>query len=155
MHVTYSSAMPMGPIDRSAWAQEVQQLIVRFDPGPRGEGNKSAFARRVKVTTRTIERWIGQKNDVKVETVRAVLEALDLGQQESMDLLGRIGWHFTGPIGSPDIDNDPVIQRIKADPKWTDDQRKHLIEVQVERIKDDMRRRLEEYERFAAWNRAS
>ncbi|TWG21017.1 hypothetical protein FHX34_103546 [Actinoplanes teichomyceticus] len=154
-HVTYSLAMPMGPIDREAWAREVQQLIVRFDPGPKGTGNKSAFARRVKVTTRTIERWIAQENDVKVETVRALLTALNLSRQESVELLGRIGFHLGGSPVMPDPDSDPVIQRIKADPAWNDEQRKDLIEAQVERIKDDTRRRMEEYERFATWNRAS
>lgn len=148
MHVAYSAAMPGGRIDRGVWAREVQRLIVRFDPGPRGDGNKSAFARRIGFTTRTIERWISQSNEVKIETVRSVIDALHLNPQESAELLAEIGFHLAARPEFPMPREDPVILLILADPQWTDDQREELVQAQLDRIEADTVRRQEEYDRI-------
>lgn len=148
MHVAYSAAMPGGRIDRGAWARAVQRLILRFDPGPRGDGNKSAFARRIGMTTRTIERWIGQVHEVKIETVRSVIDALHLSPQESAELLAEIGFHLATRPQRPDPREDPVIRQILDDPRWSEEERTELVQSQLDRIEADALRRQDEYDRY-------
>jgi transcriptional regulator with XRE-family HTH domain len=148
MHVPYSAAMPAGRIDRDAWALAVQELIARFDPGPKGEGNKSAFARRVGVTTKTLERWAQRKTEVKIETVRSVVEALSLDPRESADLLTRIGFRF-GVIAPPvpvEPEQDPVVRMILDDPQWTEAERAALLKRELQRIKREQADRIADYE---------
>lgn len=147
-HVAYSPAMPVGRIDRDAWAREVQALVVRFDPGPRGDGNKSAFARRVGVTTRTMERWARRETDVKVETVRSVVDALQLTPHEVGELLARIGFHL-GAIQPPavvDPSEDPVIRMILDDPQWSENERTALVKRELDRIDRERLARIADYE---------
>lgn len=151
MHVAYSAAMPGGRIDRSAWARVVQRLIVRFDPGPGGKGNKSAFARRIGMTTKTIERWISQSHEVKIETVRSVIDALHLNPQESAELLAEIGFHLGARPGYPDPREDPVIRQIMGNPRLTEDQRADLVKVQLDQIEADVKRRQAEYDRLIGY----
>lgn len=147
MHVGYSLGMPGGRIDREAWARELAALITRFDPGgPKGVGNKSAFSRRIGITTRTIDRWLACQVDVSAESVRAVAEALGLPSQERAELLAKIGfWTTVAPV-SPDPAKDPVILAIMADPYWTEEERVALVDREIKRIEADRERRREEYE---------
>lgn len=146
MHVAYSAAMLGGRIDRGAWARAVRELLVRFDPGPRGDGNKSAFARRVGVTTRTIERWIAETNDVRFENVRSIIDALGLTPLEASELLAGLGIHLGDPPAPQDPRTDPVIQEILNDPTLSDDDREELVRMQVERIEQDLARRRADFE---------
>lgn len=153
MHVGYSLGMPTGRIDREAWADEVATLIRRFDPGPRDPGNKSAFARRIGLTTRTVDRWIAHQVDVSLDSVRAVADALDIGQDEQVQLLSRIGYFTTPdraltPPTYPDPRDDAVIRRIMADQRLTEEQRAELVQVQIDLIEQDVKRRQAEYERL-------
>lgn len=151
MHVAYSPAMLAGRIDRDAWAREIDALIVRFDPGPRGEGNKSAFARRIGMTRKTLERWAARATDISPDSVRAVSEQLQLTQQEQIDLLTRVGYLTDGmpvPPTYPDPREDVVIRRIMADQRLTEDQRAELVQVQIDLIEQDVKRRQAEYERL-------
>jgi len=147
MHVAYSAGMAGGRIDREAWAGVVQRLMVQFDPGPRGDGNKSAFARRLGRPTRTVERWINRQVDVKIETVYSVVDTLDLGPQGSAEVLAEIGIHVSAPI-SQDPRDDPIIREILADPRWTEAQRTQLVQAQLDRIEADRERRRAEYEQL-------
>lgn len=143
--------MLAGRIDRDAWAREIDALVIRFDPGPRGEGNKSAFARRIGMTRRTLERWAARSTDISPDSVRAVAESLNLSQQEQIELLTRIGY-LTGtmpdPPVYPDPREDPVIQHILADTRLTEAQRTELVKVQLQLIEEDVRRRRAEYDRL-------
>lgn len=148
MHVAYSVAMPAGRIDRDAWALAVQELTVRFDPGPRGDGNKSAFARRVGVTTKTMERWAKRETDVKIETVRALIDALKLNPQEGGELLARIGFHI-GVVQPPvpvDPRQDRVVQLILDDRRLTEDERTALVRRELDRIRREQDARQADYE---------
>lgn len=146
MHVGYSLGMPGGRIDREAWAHELTDLIARFDPGPRGDGNKSAFSRRIGLTTRTIDRWLSCQVDVSSDSVRAVAEALCLPARERAELLAKIGFFITTMPAAPDPREDPIIREILDDPSWTEEERALLVARQLERIEADLRRRREEYE---------
>lgn len=148
--------MPGGRIDREAWARELNELIARFDPGPRWPGNKSAFSRRVVYTTRTIDRWLAKQTDVEPDSVRAVGERLGFSEREQVDLLTRIGY-FTmpatanTPVAEPEIPDpykDRVVRQILDDPNLTEAQRAALVKIQLDRMEVDFQRRLEEYERL-------
>lgn len=151
MHVAYAPGMLGGRIDREAWAREVDALVVRFDPGPRGEGNKSAFARRINMTRKTLERWAAHASDVNPESVRAIAERLQLTQQEQIDLLTRIGY-LTPDMPVPpvvaDPREDPLIRQILADDHLDEDQRAELVQLQLDRIAADLARRRAEYEQL-------
>jgi hypothetical protein len=156
--VRYSLAMPGGRIDREAWARELAELIGRFDPGARWPGNKSAFSRRIEFTTRTIDRWLAQQTDVEPDSVRAVGDRLGMSEQQQVEMLTRIGY-FTNaaviPDGIrieepevPDPYKDRVVRRILDDPTLTEEQRAALVQLQLDRMDADFKRRLEEYERL-------
>jgi hypothetical protein len=147
-HVAYSLAMLGGKIDRGAWAREVDALVVRFDPGPRGDGNRSAFARRIGMTRQTLTRWATRATDISPESARQVLDKLSLPQREQIELLTRVGYLIDGMPEPPDPRKDPVIAAIMADPTWTDDQRAELVQVQLDRIEADLARRRAEYEQL-------
>jgi hypothetical protein len=154
-HVAYSLAMLGGRIDRDAWAEEINALIVRFDPGPRGHGNKSAFARRVGLTTKTLERWANRATEISTESARQVLDSLGLPQSEQIELLTRVGYVEAGAMSFavhhavepavPDPYKDDVIRQILNDPGLTERQRAELVQIQIERIDADLQRRREEY----------
>lgn len=146
--VAYALPMLGGRIDRDAWAREIEALVVRFDPGPQGKGNKSAFARRIGMTRRTLERWAARANDVDLDSVAAVLDRLHLPDRERTELLTRIGFIITERPTPSDPRDDEVIRQIMADPRWTDAERADLVEEQLARIKADLRRRQEEYDRL-------
>jgi hypothetical protein len=140
-----------GQIDRDAWAEEVDALVKRFDPGPRGEGNKSAFARRIGMTTKTLERWAARATDISPDSVRKILDGLQLSHDEQAELLTRVGYYVTGmpePPAVPDPRDDPVVQRILADRSLTEEQRVELVQIQLDRIKADLDRRTDEYLRL-------
>lgn len=151
--VGYHLAMPSGRIDRDAWAKEVETLIARFDPGPRGLGNKSAFSRRIGYTTRTIDRWLARETDVDPDSVRNVAERLELSENEQMDLLTRIGYLTAPgvvpvPPAIPNPYDDDVVKEILADESLTETQRKELVRIQLKRIEADLKARQEEYRRL-------
>lgn len=150
-HVAYSPDMLGGRIDRDAWAREIDALIDRFD-----RGNKSAFARRIGRTRQTIMRWLAKETDISLESVRQVLDQLHLSQEEQGELLTRIGYLPAGgstppPPTYPDPREDPVIKRIMADQQLTDDQRAELVQVQLDQIEADVKRRQAEYERLIGY----
>jgi hypothetical protein len=155
MHVAYSPGMLAGRIDREAWAREIDTLMLRFDPGTQGEGNKSAFARRIGMTRQTLKRWAACETDISPESVGQVLDRLDLSPEEQTDLLTRIGYFApTATLARPtypDPGEDPVIQQIMANPRITEDQRAELVKVQLDLIEADVQRRQAEYDRLMGY----
>jgi hypothetical protein len=150
-HVAYSPDMLGGRIDRGAWAIEIDALIDRFD-----RGNKSAFARRIGRTRQTVMRWLAQETDTSLESVRQVLDQLRLSQDEQGELLTRVGYLPAGgsmpaPPAYPNPREDPVIKQIMADPQLTEDQRADLVQVQLDLIEADVKRRQAEYERLIGY----
>jgi hypothetical protein len=151
-HVAYSPDMLGGPIDRAAWAREIAALIVRFDPGSKGDGNKSAFATRIGRTRQTVIRWLAEETDISQDSVRQVLDRLVLSPREQAELLTRVGY-LTAPSELPerptipDPYKDEVIQRILANTDLTKAERAELVDEQLDRIEADLQRRQEEYER--------
>lgn len=150
--VGYHRAMLGGRIDRKAWAKEVADLIARFAPGPRPPGNKSAFARLIGMTTRTIDRWLACETDVSLDSVRTVADKLSLPEREQTELLTRIGYlspgGFLAPPEIPNPHEDPIIQQIMADSGLTKEQRAELVDIQLDRIEADRDRRRDEYQRL-------
>jgi hypothetical protein len=142
-------------IDREAWAREMNSLMLRFDPGNRGEGNKSAFALRIGFTRQTLQRWLDQKTDITHDSVRQVFDRLQLVSQEQRDILARVGYlpdslsapELPEPPAIPDPYQDKVIQQILANETLTKEQRDELVEEQLDRIEADLERRQEEYQR--------
>lgn len=108
-HVGYSPGMSPRRVDREAWAKTIRDLVRGVS-----KGNKSAFARRVGLTTRTIDRWLAAEVDVSEGSVRQVAERLDIS---GIELLIAVGYYrpeeltLTAPT-APDVRQDPVIQAI-------------------------------------------
>ena len=132
-----------GRIDREAWAQVVKSLRLS-----EAKGKTAPLARKIGVDPRTVDRWLRREVDVKEESVRAVARALD---RSPVDLLVQVGFYQADEIAPPTAPNpyeDPVIKRIMADPRWTDDQRAELVQVQLATIEADLQRRQAEYDRL-------
>jgi hypothetical protein len=154
-HVAYSPDMLVGRIDRTAWAREMTTLMLRFDPGNRGDGNKSAFALRIGLTRQTLQRWFDEKTDISPESVRQVFDRLQLTSREQREILARVGYlpdngptnELPEPPAIPDPYQDKVIQQILANTALTKEQRDELVEEQLDRIEADLERRQEEYQR--------
>lgn len=160
IHVGYTPNMPTGRIDRKAWADEVAAFIRRFDPGSRDPGNKSAFARRVGVTTKTIDRWLACQNDVSYESVSQIVQRLNIPDREQMELLHRVGYYSglgaglaalipsAPPLIPQDPHEDPVIRQIMDDPRLSEAERLELVQEQVAIMDADRQRRMDDYERL-------
>lgn len=145
MHVGYSPGMSERRIDRDAWAKVVRGFV---DAASRG--NKSAFARRVGMTTKTIDRWLASSVDVSEQSVRVVAEALD---QNPMDLLVLLGYYrpdemALAPPTRVDASQDPVVRAILDNPQLKDSERNALVRREVDRIEQDRARRLADFEFF-------
>jgi hypothetical protein len=151
MRVRYSAAMTGRAIDRSAWASVVRDLVRDLDGG-----NKSAFARRVGYTTKTIDRWLAGAVDVSEGAIRQVAERC---KRNPVELLVTIGYYRPDELALsaserptyPDPREDPVIQKIMADPRLTEDQRADLVQVQLDLIEADVKRRQAEYDRLMGY----
>lgn len=145
MRVRYSADMAGRTIDRSAWASVVRELVRELDGG-----NKSAFARRVGYTTKTVDRWLAGAVDVSEGAIRQVA---DRCKRNPVELLVAIGYYRPDELALarptyPDPREDPVIVRIMADPRLTEDQRAELVKVQLDLIEADVQRRQAEYDRL-------
>lgn len=153
-HVAYSPDMLGGRIDREAWAREIDTLVKKFD-----DGNKSAFAKRINRTRQTVIRWLEQATDVSQESVREMLDRLELSQSEQTGLLIRVGYYTDlgkglgslipdAPPIPQDPHDDPVIQQIMNDPRLTEEERLELVQEQVAIMDADRQRRMADYERM-------
>jgi len=146
-HARYSLVVAEdGSVDRGAWAQLVTELIQRET-----KGKKLPFARLIGVDPRTVDRWLHREVVVKEESVRAVARKLDL---QAVDLLVKVGYYRAAELIPPTYPNpreDPVIQKIMADPRLTDDQRADLVQVQLDLIEADVKRRQAEYDRLMGY----
>lgn len=143
MRVRYSADMAGRQIDRNAWASVVHDAIQRLD-----RGNKSAFARRVGLTTRTIDRWLGAAVDVSENSVRQIAEHTG---QNPIDLLVTVGYYRPNELAGAapaavDPRKDPVIQLILADPTWTEEEKIVLVQRELDRIERERQQRLADYE---------
>lgn len=143
MHVGYSPGMAERRIDRDAWAKVVQGFV---DAASRG--NKSAFARRVGMTTKTIDRWLAGSVDVSEQSVRVVAEALG---QNPMDLLVLLGYYrpdeiVATPPAPIDPREDPVIKAILGNGQLSETEKAALVKRELIRIEQDQARRLADYE---------
>jgi hypothetical protein len=143
----------MGPrrIDRNAWATVIGGLVTT-----RARGNKSAFARQVGYTTRTIDRWLAAEVDVSESSVRQVAERMG---RNPIELLVTVGYYRPDEVGivpppPPVIQEDPVIQLIQADPQWTPEERAGLMKREAELIAADVERRRQNYLWLAKQHRA-
>jgi hypothetical protein len=101
-------------------------------------------------------RWLAQETDTSLESVRQVLDQLHLSQEEQGELLTRVGYLAVGgptppPPTYPDPREDPVIKRIMADTQLDEDQRVELVQVQLDLIEADVKRRQAEYERLIGY----
>lgn len=143
-HARYSVVVSEAGINRAEWATVVAELIARET-----RGKKLPFARRIGVDATTVSRWLKSEVAVKEESVRAVARAFDL---QAIDLLVRVGYYEAtdlAPPAIPDPYQDPVIMQILADRALTEVQRAELVQHQLDRIEEDLKRRRDEYERVA------
>lgn len=151
-HVRYIQPV-YARIDPELWAAELPRLIEEFSGG-----NKSAFARRVGKTVRTLDRWIAKQGGVSIDSVLSVFDSLDMSDDRKLDLLNRVSVTtrtndedvepLPAPPIPPDPREDPVIKAIMADPQWTEAERLELVEEQLAVMKADLDRRMADYERL-------
>ena len=112
VHVGYSHGVAERRIDRDAWAGLVGKLVTG-----KSRGNKSAFARTVGVTARTLDRWLAAEVDVSEASVRAVARAFDL---DAMELLVGVGYYRAEEVMAterrePDPDDEAMRLIIDSD----------------------------------------
>lgn len=85
-HVPYGGCVTTdGHIDRAAWAELVNQLVLT-----EANGNQSKFAALADVTPKTVGRWLRQENDVSEQSVRDVARRLN---RDPMELLVTVGYY--------------------------------------------------------------
>lgn len=128
-------------INRNAWAQLVAELIQS-----QTRGKKAPFARLIGVDTRSLDRWLKCEVKVSEESVRDVARAFNLNP---MDLLVAVGYYQVAEVAPPtpvDPRLDPVIQRILADPTWTEEEKIVLVQRELDRIERERQQRLADYE---------
>jgi hypothetical protein len=93
MNVPYSLSVSERKVNREAWAHEIARLIQEEDGG-----NKSAFARRVGIGIRSVDRWLARTVNVSEESVRDVCRALNL---PPLPMLVRVGYYQEGEAWAP------------------------------------------------------
>jgi transcriptional regulator with XRE-family HTH domain len=144
VHARYSLVVAHdGSVDRDAWAQLVGELLQRET-----KGKKLPFARKIGVDPRTVDRWLRREVVVSEESVRSIARAFDL---QAIDLLVQVGYYKAtdvAPPPAPDPYEDPIIRKIMADPRWTEEERADLVKAQIARMKADFRRRQADYEQL-------
>jgi len=107
MDVPYPLAVSERKVDREAWAHEIARLIQE-----EAAGNKSAFARRIGLGVRSIDRWLAREVNVSEESVRNVCRALNL---PPMPMLVRVGYYQqveTGPGPAELLAEDEAALRL-------------------------------------------
>lgn len=130
-----------GDINRNAWAQLIAGLIQSET-----KGKKAPFARLIGVDARTLDRWLKREVNVSEASVRDVAKAVG---RAPMDVLVQVGYYEVADIAPPtptDPRQDPIIREILADPRLTEDERVQLVQMQLDRIEQDLARRRAEYE---------
>lgn len=105
-------------IDRAAWAALIQTLV-----DSTASGNQTQFAKKVGVTSRTVNRWL--KQDVAVDSDNVVHVALALGQNPT-NLLVQVGYLTSAEAstgGSQPLDPDvrAILAKL-ADPDTSAEQ---------------------------------
>lgn len=133
--VGYSAAMSTRRIDRDAWATLVRSLIVATS-----RGNKSAFARKVGVTTRTLDRWLDAQVDVSEQSVRAVAEGLG---KSPLEMLVAVGYYTTQDVQAiaanlAAIPVDEELEAVRTDPRIPDDLKTRMIRLILDRRASDL-----------------
>lgn len=131
--VTYA-ALVAGRVDREEWAKVLLQLIAE-----ESGGNKSAFARLIGSTYRTVLRWLNEEVDVTEAKVREIAQALNISP---VGLLIRVGYYQqaeldrAGPPTPEEIAADPalrVIEASNAPPRVKAAWRARLAELRAQR----------------------
>lgn len=140
IHVPYADAVTARKVDRAAWAEAVEQLVLERD-----RGNKAAFGRRVGVDSKTVGRWIQQFGDVSEESVRQVARSCGIN---AMELLVRVGYYDGAEVGAqldagerdiletverlglPDKIRDRMLARYRA--RMDEGRRRALDEVKAD-----------------------
>lgn len=144
-HVLYPLVVSERKVDREAWAREVATLIAE-----EAGGNKSAFARRVGVSSvKTIDRWLASSVNVSEESVRAVCRALNLPVAPMLVKIGYIRPNelpTAGPAHLLEADERAIAAIEAADlpPSLKRELVEHLRQQQAEHE----RQRLAEIERM-------
>jgi hypothetical protein len=138
IHVGYSRDVSERRVDREAWADLVRKLVTG-----KARGNKSAFARTVGVTARTLDRWLAGEVNVSEASVRAVARAFDL---DAMNLLVAVGYYEPDQVTkrTPADADDEAMQLILTDPRLSDRQKKRMIQRLDELRARDRAREAEE-----------
>lgn len=85
IRVPYPLAVSERKVDREEWSDEVGRLVEQ-----EAAGNKSAFARLVGVSVKTVDRWLAGEVNVSQESVQAVCDALNLPAGPMLVKLGLI-----------------------------------------------------------------
>lgn len=121
---------------RNTWATFLAQQTAR--PG----WSVARLARESGIHRSTIFRWLKGDGGITMQSIRAIASALGVDMQTALLAAGN---SVTAPP-PPDPREDPIIQAILADPRWTEEQRTELVKAQIERMEQDLARRRAEYE---------
>ncbi|HZN76050.1 MAG TPA: hypothetical protein VFC00_30840 [Micromonosporaceae bacterium] len=140
--------MASGIVDRTEWAKVVQELLdleaaPMIEGGrPRVHGAKTRFAQKAGLrTARTVDTWLRGDVDVKEASVKQVAEGYGLN---AMQLLIRVGFYTTEEL-PPRLTDEQVDEEQRAVLELDlDDETKALILQELESMRTDDERLLEE-----------
>lgn len=143
----YDQLVASGLVDRGEWAGVVQELLdLEAAPAVEGgkrrtHGAKTRFAAKVGIAVRTVDSWLHSEVDVKEASVRAVAAGYQLN---AMDLLIRVGFYTVDEL--PRISNAQIDdeQRAVLDHDDLDDEQKALILQELDAMRSDDERLLDE-----------
>lgn len=140
--------MANGIVDRTEWAKVVQEILdleaapLTADSRPRVHGAKTRFAMKAGLkTARTVDTWLHGDVDVKEASVKQVADGYGLN---AMELLIRVGFYTVDQL--PRISNAQIDeeQRAVLDREDLDDEQKAMILQELDGMRTDDERLLEE-----------
>lgn len=126
IHVRYRDEVAdRANIDRAAWAALIAQLI-----DTTADGNQTKFATTVKVTPRTVSRWLNQEVSVNSDNVRDVARLLGHNPTDMLVQVGYLRPEETSRGRREPLDPDVrKILAMLADPTTPPEQRQFMRQM--------------------------
>lgn len=130
-----------GVVDRAEWAKFVDELL---DEDPKRK--KAPLSRRLGISERTLDRWLGKLNDVSEASVRQVAERTG---RNAMDLLIRVGVYRREEMPPPEVPTEDAwgVAIIESSTRLDAKTKAKLVATfldQEKRDREEKERRLQE-----------
>lgn len=108
--------------------------------------SKAELARRLRIDRGTVHRWeVGQNRPESAETIADVADVLNLDVEEALAAAGlRPG---VGAPAQPTVEVDEEVELVRTDPRLTEDQRRRIIEIILDRRERDRQASIAETKR--------